>query len=265
MNKKDFTQLYISPALSHFKKGFQEKWNLVDYYDINLPAIFFGMYGQQDVDYFLNHRGYKIIVWGGNDMHPPQLEIAKQEILKRKTFTYSPPGEFSDTLTNFHIPHKITYIPNKDYSSFTPTPLGENIYVYLGQPDNIRLEYFEFENIVQPLMYVFGENRVKWVKEDKTLTINELKEKYYNDCFVFVKPNKRGGATSMYELAHMGRRTIGKGQIDMSNFTEFKDLDDLINLIVEESKYIGQIREDIHNDIKNIFIGDEWLNLNYWK
>lgn len=263
MNNK-FTQFYISPALPHFKQGFQEKWNLLDYHDINSPAIFFGMYGQQDVEYFLNHKGPRLMIWGGNDMHPPQLNLFKQESLKGNTFTFATPGEMVTTFNNFNIPYKVFYLTIKDYSLFNPTPLGENIYVYIGQPDNIRLEYFEYKNIIEPLIYTFGEDRIKRVTETRALTSKELKEKYYDDCFVYVKPNKRGGNTTMWELAHMGRKTIGVGQQGLSNFIEFKDLDHIIESIVEESKYIGQIRNDVASEVRNVFIGEEWLTLDYW-
>jgi hypothetical protein len=260
----DFTQFYISPALHHFKKEFQEKWNLKDYYDVNLPSIFFGMYGQEDAEYFLNHRGPKLMIWGGNDMHPPQLNLFKQENNKGNTYTFATPGEMVNTFNEFNINYKIFYLTIKDYSNFTPTPLGENIYVYLGQPNNPRLEYFEYNNVIEPLIYTFGEDRIKWVKDTKPLQTVDLINQYYNDCFVYVKPNKRGGNTTMWELAHMGRKTIGKGQQELPNFIEYNDVDHLIDLILQESQHIGQIKEDIASKTKDIFIGEEWLTLEYW-
>jgi hypothetical protein len=38
----------------------------------------------------------------------------------------------------------------------------------------------------------------------------------------------------------------------------------LIELIVEESKYIGKFREDVALNTKNIFTGKEWLTLDFW-
>ncbi len=264
--KKDFTQSYISPSLIDFKEKFNNKWGLNDYYDVNAPLVFFGMYNQQDVNVFLEHKGPKIVVWGGNDMHKGQLNLVKSYVDRGMAYTFAPPGEFSRILTEYDIKHKICYIPNKDYSIFNPTPLGENIYVYMGRPDNPRPEYFKYNEIISPLIQVFGEDRVKWViqNESSTLSMDKLIEKYYNDCFVFVKPHERGGVTSMYDLAHMGRRTIGKGETNLPNFTEYSNLDNLIQLIVEESKYIGKVRKDVANSLNSHFLGNEWLNLNFW-
>ena len=113
-----------------------------------------------------------------------------------------------------------------------------------------------------------GESEIrKWVieNESSTLPMNELIEKYYNDCFVFVKPHERGGVTTMYDLAHMGRKTIGKGETNLPNFREYSDIKNLLDLIMEESKFIGQVRNDVATSLNDHFIGDEWLNLNYWK
>lgn len=137
----------------------------------------------------------------------------------------------------------------------------------MGRPDNPRPEYFKFNEVVAPLVQVFGEDRVKWVikEEKKTLPIDELIEKYYNDCFVFIKPHEKGGVTSMYDLAHMGRKTIGKGESNLPNFIKYSDLDNLLELIMEESKFIGKVREDVATSLNNHFLGDEWLSFKFWE
>ena len=65
-------------------------------------------------------------------------------------------------------------------------------------------------------------------------------------------------------LKSVGRKTIGKGEVNLPNFIEYSDLNNLIELIVEESKYIGKVREDVANSLKNHFLGNEWLDLNFW-
>lgn len=261
---RDFLQSYISPALVDFTTGWFNKWQFVNYTDVNAPCVFFGMYNQQDANAFMNHKGPRIMIFGGNDMHEPQLNILKQNINDGKTFSFQPPGEFSDTLTKFDIPHKQAYLAVKDYSDLKSTPLGENIYIYLGRPDNRRYEYFKYEEVVRPLIQVFGEDRVHWVTETATLPFDQLVSKYYQNSFCYVKPNARGGATAMHELAHMGRRTIGKGHTGIEYFTEYSDLQNLLDLIMEESKYIGQVREDVTDSVKDLFVGEEWLSLKYW-
>ena len=68
----------------------------------------------------------------------------------------------------------------------------------------------------------------------------------------------------MFELAHMGVRTIGKNHKNLDCFTEYSDIPNLLDLIMEESKFIGKTRKDIANSTKEIFTGPEWLDLNFW-
>ena len=156
-------------------------------------------------------------------------------------------------------------LPIKDFNAFNLTPLGKNIYVYVGQPEKKRYDYFYFDEIIVPLIDNFGEKRVMWVKEDSAINIQKLIEDYYNKSFVFVKPNERGRSTTMWEMAHMGRKTIAQNQGGAPNVLEYSDLDHMIDLIYQESEKIGTIQEDIYNNIKNIFQeSDEWLYLKFW-
>ena len=89
---KDFKQSYISPALVDFTNGWFNKWGFDKYTDPEAPCVFFGMYNQQDANVFMAHKGPRIMIFGGNDMHEPQLNILKQNINDGKTFSFQPPG-----------------------------------------------------------------------------------------------------------------------------------------------------------------------------
>ena len=56
-----------------------------------------------------------------------------------------------------------------------------------------------------------------------------------------LKPNIRG-STTMWELAHMGRKTIAQNQGGATNVLEYRDLNHMIDLIYEESKKIGTVQ-----------------------
>tara|TARA_B100001094_G_C18196268_1_gene811350 strand:+ start:15765 stop:16547 length:783 start_codon:yes stop_codon:yes gene_type:complete len=258
---KDFNQVYISSCVGHFGKKYKEKWDLKDYNDPFSPAVFFGLYLQDDIQTMINHKGPKIITWGGHDMHPPQLNLIKQLLNHEEIYNWAYPGAFSDMLTSHDIPHKKIYIPFKSYSNYNPTPLGENIYVYKGIHGN-RPDHYKWDDVIKPLQHVFGKDRIIFTNH---LPMEELIEKYYKDCFVYIKPKSKGGCTTMFELAHMGIRTLGKGMENLDLFTKYKDLDHLLELIMEESKFIGKIRNNISKSTKEIFTGDEWLNLNFWR
>ena len=175
-------------------------------------------------------------------------------------YTWHIGGVPSDILNSYDIKHKKIVIPLKDYSNFKPTILGENIYVYKGVHGN-RPDYFKWDEIINPLIEVFGKERVVFTNH---LPIENLVKNIYEDCFIYIKPNPRGGNTTMWELGHMGRRTLGFGLEETGYYKNYTDINNLIDLVVGESKYIGQMREDVVTSTKNIFVGDEWLTLKFW-
>lgn len=259
---QDFKQVWVSQhGVEFFGPGFRSLWNLDHYHNTSAPAVFFGMYHEDDMTKLINHTGPKIVIWGGNDMQPNQLAfISNLQKVQKDLYSWAYPGEFSDILSSYGIRHKQLYVPLKDYSQFQPFELGENIYVYKGLHGN-RPEHYQWNEIVQPLIQVFGSDRIIFSNH---LSINDLIENVYKKCFVYVKPNPKGGCTTMFELAHMGIRTIGKKHKDLEFFTEYNDIHHLINLIVEESKHIGQLRENISQAANNVFTGPEWLTMEFW-
>lgn len=260
---QDFKQAHVSQhGVQFFEKGFHEVWGLDKYVDDTSPTVFFGMYHRDDVARMTNHKGPKIIVWGGNDMQPPQLEhVSKLQKLQQQVYTWAYPGGFSDVLSRYNIKHKQHHIALKDYSSFKPTTLGENIYVYKGYSGN-RSSHYKFNEVVNPLIEVFGKDRITFTND---LPIEDLIENVYKNCFVYVKPNPKGGCTTMWELGHMGIRTLGKNHKGLSLFSEYQDIPHLVELIMEESKYIGKKRDDIVDATKGEFTGNEWLTLKFWE
>jgi hypothetical protein len=111
-------------------------------------------------------------------------------------------------------------------------------------------------------MKIFGEDRIIFTNH---LPINKLIDEIYKNCFVYVKPNPKGGCTTMFELGHMGVRTLGKGKFGIDIFSEYNNFEELAELVMEESKFIGKTREDVVVNTKKIFTGNEWLTLDFWK
>jgi len=261
---RDFNQIYVSKSLEHFRDGMKKKWDLVDYFDNNLPAVFFGMYNDIDMEYILNHNSYIIMIFGGNDLKKEKILKIFNSKNKNKIFT-SGYAWYVNSFNKYNVKYKHLILPLKDYNNLEPCKLGENIYIYLGQPENKRYDYFKFDEIVVPLIDNFGKKRVMWVEGDKPISFKNLVKNYYEKSFVFVKPNERGGSTTMWELAHMGRKTIAQNQGGAPNVLEYKDLDHMIDLIYQESEKIGTMQIDVYKNIKNIFQeSNEWLYLKFW-
>lgn len=258
----DFKQVYVSSVLEqYFGSNFRSRWNLSAYNDSSSPSIFLGIYDDNDVGALLKHKGPKILIWGGADMETHKLNMVS--VLQKDTelYTWAYPGDFSSTLSLHNIRHKDIFIPLKDYSSYKPFELGNCIYVYRGIHGN-RHEYFKWNEIIGPLIEKFGEDRIVFADH---LPTNDLLEKIYKKCFVYVKPTPKGGCTTMFELGHMGVKTIGKGNFRLDIFKEYSDIENLLNLIEQESVFIGKTREILSESLKKSLTGEEWLTLDFWR
>lgn len=257
---RDFNQAYVSSVLSeYFKKDFLKRWEFKEYSSSLEPAVFLGLYTPEDIACFKNHKSYKILYFGGGDCIHPHLELVKNT---PNVVCIGYGGDWLyEKLDKYNIPYTPTKILLKDYSEFNCSPLGENIYVYKGVHGN-RPDYFGWNEIVKPLQQVFGEDRIIYTEFK---SIKELKQDYYEDCFVYVKPNPKGGSSAMLELGHMGRKTITLGHSKFSNCLPYQDLNDVINLIVEESSKIGTTQLQVTEELNSMFDHKgNWLNLDHY-
>lgn len=255
-------QAYVSSTLEQtFGENFRHKYGLSKYHDTNAPSVFFGLYRLEDINLLIEHKGFSLIVWGGADMRDSTLEIAKPLIKSNRAATLAFPGEFSNTLTKFSIPHKSLYFAIKDYSSLLPTALGDKIYVYRGIKGS-RAKYFQWDSVISPLIDQFGEDKVIFTEN---LGFDELVKSYYSKAFIYVKPTPKGGCTSMIELGCMGIRTVGSGHSTFPSFITYKNLSHLFRIIENESKKIGQIQRGVSESTFKILDNSDWLNTDFWK
>ena len=70
----------------------------------------------------------------------------------------------------------------------------------------------------------------------------------------------------MWQLGHMGRKTIAQNQDGAPNVLEFKDPKHIIELVQQEAKKIGTMQEQVAIDTANFFDDDfRWLNIDYYE
>jgi hypothetical protein len=257
---RDFNQVYVSEVLeTYFGKDFRSYWSLKNIENNSDPCVFLGLYSNLDFDVWNNHKGPKILYFGGNDMHDLQLNIVKNT---KDVFCIGYGGDWLyNKLDIFQIPYTKKKILLKDYEEFKPTPLGDKIYVYRGILGN-RESYYLWDEIIAPVMKIVGED--KFIFTDNK-TIHELKENYYKNSFLYIKPNEKGGGSAMMELGFMGRMTVTNGHSSFPNAISYNSIDEIVNIIEKESYKIGTLQDGLSNRLKNCFLQtDEWLTLDFY-
>ena len=247
-------QARFSKSIIFFEKGFLERWHIDRYNNINLPALFLGVYRMEDVVAINKHKGLKI-VWhpGGVKDLFMRLDHSNMIVAVGKGVDFVIPERYN--MRRIDIPIK-DFIQLKDFSMYKPVPLGKKIYAYLGKDKNAtkkKLGYDLIREIDKIVPFVIIEGY-------QGHTAKFIIHEYYKNSFINIKPSLTGGLTTAIEMAYMGRKTISNA---IGPFCYgYENIDDIVSLIMKESKRIGQMPKALVND--DFFLGDEWKKVKYW-
>lgn len=245
-------QAHVAPEIAFFKKEFLKINNLDEYGNQYEPAVFFG--ARQSSDLINNHKGYKLILPDSPNDYPNISNYDKM------LFVCSENYSLPHNVIKKHITPRI-----KNYDIFKPNMLGDKIYWYSGFKEGWSLHNDLIDQIQKNISYeIITTNHKKIIDY---YSIYDLKESYYDKCFLNINLTKGHGLATVIELGLMGRKTIFKNlnknniqRIEFPNFISWENFDDIVNIIKAESKKINTLQEpiDAHN------VGDEWLDLDFW-
>lgn len=250
------TQALVAPSIKFFKQNFLKHFNLKEYYNEYEPAIFFGC---KELSHFINnHKGYKILL----PCHPTDYPLIKN--YENTFFVCSDNYTLPKNVIRKSITPKI-----KNYDIFKPNILGDKIYFYSGFKNGYDL----FNKTTNETIAKIQKSINYEIITSKHNNINDyydieyLKENYYDKCFLNLNLSNGAGFSTVIELGLMGRKTIFSNphknniqRMEFPNFIKYNSIEDIVNIINDESKKIGTIQPsiDAHN------VGDEWLNLDFW-
>jgi hypothetical protein len=283
----------FSPAILFFSRRFAQRWKLKliqakantslnKFKGSKKPLLVVGAHFMKTTSpHFINfkrildcHQGPQVIFFGGGgDCSRSSLSYIKERNKRIPTYAFVQDDKSLELLEQMEMKHPKVYIPFKNYSRYKPVPLGSKIWVHVGfsNKPNVRNRY-AVDNMVLPLIEEFGKD-VSFINPKGPTKGENFLHKKYKECFVYVKPGTDHGATTMWELGHMGRRTICPGHDDLENVVkappgikEGKNIDKLIKLIKKEKERIGTVQPSIANYVSQVHIHDEsWLNIKFWK
>lgn len=251
ISKSNVKKLYVSKALKHFADRFKKKFNLEKYNnieDIKSPAIFFGVYDQNDFKNIVEHEGIKFLIWGGTDCDD-RYKIRKNSIhviKKIRNLSHIAISECIKTrLDKYSIPNQLVNFSLVDSNIFKPVPinaLGDSIYIYNG---------FNKGN-----EYIYGESIYKKVVEELSdfnfIYSNELEKSWesmpevYSKCFIGLRlTDGDGNANTVQEFNSMNIPIIFNGPGGIG----WKDNKDIIKTIYQY--YQKKIENIYDNDLIN--------------
>lgn len=241
-------QLYVDTHGLFFKDGLISRYGFREYTDNTSPTLFLGIC-YKGIDVINSHKGIKIV-----HCITPLDELNVNKLNKENLFLFY--GPHIDKSLNLNM--KKLNIEFKNYNLFKPNTLGNKIYCYMR--DKIEFKFELTKQIEKKSGYeiIYGGTGID---VHTYLSIEELKEKYYDNCFLNLNLSEKHGFVTVRELGLMGRKTIMNTPYDFPSIIKFNDIDHIIELINQESKKIGTIQESINPHHQS----DDWLFLDFWK
>lgn len=240
---------------------FLEKYNLKKYALPNKPAIFFGMYSKLGLNILKRHKSLAVIIWRGSDIisDKKRLESVMDIMKKNKDIKHVAISSFIEKdLNKFGIQYKSIPITGSNLKGFESCPLGNEIYAYAP---STRYNFYGgsyLDKIKDKCKF-----KINIGRSSGCYTRAELYD-IYKRSFMGLRLTEHDGiANQVIEMGLMGRRCIHNG--GQSNCVFWKNSDDILKSIEEESSHIGEVREEVSVSVKKyIDVGTNWLDTDYW-
>lgn len=229
---------YISRGLIMFKDRFMKKFNLQDYNLItdkkkySETCIFFGMYTDEDIITINNHKGLKLLIWGGEDINLNKLHSLNilNEIIKITNIIHISISKciynslYQSNINSIYI--NFNLVDTNIFKIIPKTELGNKIFIFNGQIKGREYIYGKviYEEIIKLLPqyeYIFS----------NTLNVNyEDMPNIYKQCFIMLRlTNHDGNANSVQECELLQIPVV-------HNFSDYglkwKNINDIINYIL---------------------------------
>ena len=126
---KSIKQIRVSRSIQFFSKRMKDKYNLIEYDDVNKPAFFMGLYGPEDYQALSKHKGVCVVIWCGSDAMVAHKYSEKYNIKKQNYYHIAIGSFIASDLKELGITFKQVPISPSDIN-ISPKPTGESIYVY---------------------------------------------------------------------------------------------------------------------------------------
>lgn len=232
-NQLGIFQVHTSNSIKFFHDKIKNNYYLTEYHNIYQPALFFGIYIDDDINIIKQHNGPKYILWGGTDADLRYNSKNKKkyyQILKSlNVIHFSSSPNLQQRLNNLGFRNKLidlTFcLSNKQFKPINK--LGNCIYIYNGLHKGSESKYgLEiYQKVMQKL------------PQFKYLLSNELQVPYenihniYKQCFIGLRLTLNDAcAMTVQEMGLMGIPVIHNS--NYPNSIPWNNINDIIHNIL---------------------------------
>lgn len=237
-NNLGIYQIYIDLGLKHLSR-IKKLYNLRDYDNINEPALFFGIYDNNDINAIKNHKSDKYIMWGGTDIDP-RYNIRTKALKGIKDVNNISHIAISDDikkrLKDIGIDSYQINLNLVNKELFKPiTTFGNKIYIYNGL--NPGREHIYGKEIYEYVMQKLPQ--FEYILSSERNIPYEKMPEVYKECFIALRlTSYDGNANMVQELEAMGINVVHNG--NHTNSLAWNTKEDVVKLIENEWKKINK-------------------------
>ncbi|MBV9217129.1 MAG: hypothetical protein JO053_13245 [Acidobacteria bacterium] len=275
----------------HLKEGFYERLTtstgLHECTDNDLPALFYGIWTEDDLAALKANRSLKVIIWTGGDINAAEYredyvrEIVLRnvdEVKKLERVVHVSRSSFTDqSLREFGFSFvRVPWLP-MDMSQYHPVTKGDSIYIYTSPGFEWYYGSALYEQVVErypDINFIFacckaGLDSPGYLKDRSKHrpTYHERKdliENVYPRCFLALRPTVHDGiANTVQELGLMGIKTVHNG--DGPSCLRYQTVDDICAHIERERDFIGTRDDALAEKMREYLTPDPWfLNTRFY-
>lgn len=265
-------QMVVSEAVKFFARGLNERWGLepTDTPDTNKPCVYVGAYDEQRERDIAEHKAPVIVMATGRDCAMPHLARAVQARYSEGLVTYVPRYNNESRSAQYWksagVKSKLANISFSDYPSLKVVPKGHKVYCYLGASPAKRWRDECGQMYMEAVAAKIGWHHFIWA--DTFMPIEYLVAGMYTQAACFLKTSGFRANTTMYEMAHMGRRTIGyysDTEYAQPIVKHARSVRAAAMMVEEELDNAGTVDEEIRAEAERTLIDERWLDLDWWE
>ncbi len=250
MQNYKIDQAYVSQSVADF--DWLSRLNLSHYNDIEQPALFIGMYSDDDLVKLYQHQNKALVLWCGYDAKMVQdFEFFKMPHIKNLV---------GSVLVQKHLQSKeinaIMTPPMMVHENIYQGISGNKVFAYCPETSN---DYHRIDLIKKLKKYHILSGRNRYTQKQWH---DGVKYKVYNRCYIGLVLNDfSGGAQTIMELAMQGKYCV-TNVMNLSNCLPWETLNDIKRYLTDPKYRIPDPEIAAQNNFYNF--EPEWLNLNYY-
>jgi hypothetical protein len=266
-------QIYMT---EHLKEGFYDRVKnstpLRGYDNDYLPAIFYGIWSDEDLDTLRKNKSLKIIIWSGGDINAADYreDCVRERVLRNvseiralsKVIHISKSPFIAKSLEEFGIPYIETPFCPIDLDRYKPVKKGDSIYIYTAPGLESYYGFDLYDKVVEKykdINFIFacckaGYDFIKATGYQSKYAVRyykqeELIDEVYSECFLALRLTTHDGiANTVQELGLMGIRSVHNGSSPSS--LNYRTLEDLCRHIDHERETIGTCDEVLADEVR---------------